>query len=76
MASSLPQSGVPERFSTGIGSGLTRKHIPRQEKLAMDNHSSLLQKFVYYGMKKFYNIDPPAKVIKLFVRNLRMLVIS
>ena len=28
------------------------------ERLARDKHSSLLQKFVNYGQKKFYNIGP------------------
>ncbi len=28
------------------------------KKLAKDKHSSLLQKFVTYGRKKFYNIGP------------------
>ncbi len=34
------------------------KHEARLEKLARDKHSSLLQRFVTYGRKKFYNIMP------------------
>jgi hypothetical protein len=64
MAKSLPQSGVHEICSNEISCGLTRKHLTRLEKFAMDKHSSLLQKCVNYGGKKFSNIDP--LVIKLF----------
>jgi hypothetical protein len=34
--------------------------------LARDKHSSLLQTFVNYRRKKFYNIGPWVNVIKLF----------
>jgi hypothetical protein len=30
----------------------------RLEKLARGKHSSLLQKLINYGLKKFYNIGP------------------
>jgi hypothetical protein len=33
--------------------------------LGRDQHSSLLQKFVHYGQKSFYNIGPGACTIKL-----------
>jgi hypothetical protein len=46
--SSLPQSGEPERRFSWVGSGLTVKHETRLEKLARENHSGLLQKFVNY----------------------------
>ncbi len=41
---------------TQVGSGLTHKHQTRQERLAKDKPSSLLQKFVNYGRRKFSNI--------------------
>jgi hypothetical protein len=36
------------------------------ERLAMDKHSSLLQKFVNYRQKSFVTLGPVANVIKLF----------
>jgi hypothetical protein len=39
-----------------MASGLTHKHKPRMEMPAKDKHSSLLQIFVNYVGKKFYNI--------------------
>jgi hypothetical protein len=33
-------------------------HKTSLERLARDKHSSLLQKFVNYGRKKFYRIVP------------------
>jgi hypothetical protein len=38
--------------------GLTRKHLTRLGKIARDKRSSLLSKFINYGLKKFYNFDP------------------
>ena len=38
--------------------GLAHKQQTRLERLARDKHSCLLQKFVTYGRKKFYNIGP------------------
>jgi hypothetical protein len=43
---------------TLVGSGLIHKHWTRLERLASDKCSSLLQKVVNYGRKKFYNIGP------------------
>jgi hypothetical protein len=40
-----------------VGSSLACKHYTRLERLAKDMDSSLLQKSVNYGRKKFYNID-------------------
>jgi len=42
---------------TWVGFCLTCKHCTILERLARSKHSSLLQKFVTYGRKKFYNID-------------------
>jgi hypothetical protein len=42
-----------ERFFTRAGSGLTRKHETRLERLARDKHLSLLRKSVNYGRKSF-----------------------
>ncbi len=44
-------------YKTFYGSGLTRNYQTRLERLAGDEHSSFLCKFVNYGRKKFYNID-------------------
>ncbi len=57
-ARSLPLSGAPERWFTQVGSSLTHKYQTRLERLNRDKHSSLLQKSVSYGQKKFYNIGP------------------
>ncbi len=54
---SVPQSVSPKGGFTWVGSGLTNKHQSKLEKLAIDKHSSLLQKFVTYGRKKFYNVE-------------------
>jgi hypothetical protein len=52
-------SEAPFRCSTpGSAPGLTHKYYTRQEKLARDKHSSLLQKSVNYGRKKFYGKGP------------------
>ncbi len=60
---SLPQSVSPERGFTWVGSGLTNKHQTRLEKLARNNHVSLLQKFINYSRKNFYNIGLNCNVI-------------
>jgi len=44
--------------SIGKALALPRKHWARLEKLARDKCSSLLQKLVTHGRKKFYNIGP------------------
>jgi len=63
-ARGLPYSGPPEKCFTRVDDGLARKHWNRLEKLARAEHSSLLQKFVTYGRKKFYNIGH--RTTKLF----------
>ncbi len=60
---SLPQSGAPRWCFTQVGSGLTCIHKTRLERLARDKHSSLLQKSVNYGHKKFYSTSPCAASI-------------
>ena len=45
-------SAAPERCFTRVGSGF-RKYKTRLERLARDNHSSLLLKSVNYGRNKF-----------------------
>ncbi len=55
-ARSITYCEAPERCSPWVGSGLTHKHQTRLERLARDNHSKLIQKFVNYGHKKFYRI--------------------
>ncbi len=48
------------RCSTlGEAPALTAKHWTWLERLARDNHSSLLRKSVNYSRKKFYSIGPP-----------------
>ncbi len=46
--------------------GKTHKHKTRMERLAKDKHSSLLQKFVTYGRKKFDRIGPWSRSHKTF----------
>jgi hypothetical protein len=57
-AKSLPKSGAPERCFTQVGSDLNCKHQTRLEKLARDEHSSLLRKSVIYGQKSFITLAP------------------
>ncbi len=52
------QTAAPERCFALVGSGLPNKHYTWLEKLATDNSSSLIRKFVTYGRKKFDNIGP------------------
>ncbi len=55
-AKSIPKSGAPEMCFTQVGSGLTHKYQARLEKNPRGKYSSLLQKSVNYGRKKFCNI--------------------
>jgi hypothetical protein len=49
----------------------------RLERFTKDKHSSLVQKFVNYGRKKFYNIGLGGETCKTFYgRNLRIFVIN
>ncbi len=74
-ARSLPLSGAPERCFTWVGSWLICKHYTILERLSRDEHSILLQKFVTYGYKKFYNIGPWAQCYKTFYGlNLQMMM--
>jgi hypothetical protein len=43
---------------TWVGSGLTPEHWAKLERPAGDKRSNLLQTFVNYCPKKFYNIGP------------------
>ncbi len=38
----LPNIGEPERLFTQVGSGFTRKHENRLERLVRDKHTSLI----------------------------------
>ncbi len=60
----LPESGAPATRFTWVGSCLTRKPYTMHERLARDKHSSLLSKFITYGCKKFYNVDPWSQCYK------------
>ncbi len=54
----VSQSKVSFRCCTlGQAPDLTYLYQTKLEKLAKDKRSSLLEKFVYYGRKKFYNIE-------------------
>jgi hypothetical protein len=53
-AKSLPDRGVNFR----VGSWPYPQDCTRLKRLAFDKHSNLLQTFVNYGRKKFYNIGP------------------
>ncbi len=57
-AGSLPLSGTPEKCFTWVGSCLTCKYYTILERLASDEHSCLLRKFITYGCKKFYKNCP------------------
>jgi hypothetical protein len=63
MAKSLPLSGALERCFTWVGSFRTHKHCTILERLARDEHSSLLQKLVTYGRKKVYKIGLRSRLI-------------
>jgi hypothetical protein len=56
------KAGAYPRVEHLVGSGLTRKHWTRLERLARDKRSSLLRKFVTYGRKNFYNIGPRVEI--------------
>ncbi len=55
-----------ESCCTWVGSGLTRKHSSRLERLAQDKRSSLLWKDVTYGRKKCYDISPGLLIYSYF----------
>ncbi len=44
------------RSTLGFVPGLTHKHQIRLEKLVKDKYTSLLQKIVNYGLKKFITL--------------------
>jgi hypothetical protein len=50
---------APFRCSTlGYASGLAHKEQTRLERIAKNKHSSLLQKIITYGCRRFYGIGP------------------
>jgi hypothetical protein len=55
-ARSLLKSREPERYFPWVISSLTYKHLNKQERLARDKHSSLLQKSVNYGQNRFITL--------------------
>jgi hypothetical protein len=42
----------------------------------MYEHSSLIQKILNYGQKRFITMTPGANVIKLFARDSRIFILS
>ncbi len=51
------------RYSTlGYAPNLTHKNKGRLERLVKDEHSSFLQKFVNYALKKFNNTGPQVSI--------------
>ncbi len=52
-----------ERSFTRVGSSLLSNCKNRLERLDMDKHSSLLQKFVNCGCKKIFNIGPRSEIM-------------
>jgi hypothetical protein len=64
-ARSLTKGGAPVRFLTRVGSGLTRTHLIRMERPAMDQYSFSFSLFVNYGRKMFKTWTPGANFIKL-----------
>jgi hypothetical protein len=59
-----------------VSSCLIHKHYTRLEMLARDKHFSLLQKFVIYDCKWFYNIGAKRQCYKKIVRNFLIFVLS
>ncbi len=49
-----------------------RKPTARLERPARDKHSSILQTFINYGRKKFYNAGSGACTIKLFYGRIKL----
>ncbi len=74
----VPSKPEPTRVKhLSFAPGLTHKHQAWLEKLAKDKCSSLSQKFVTYGSKKFYKIGTWGKCYKtIYSRNLQILGIS
>jgi len=64
-ARSLPLSGVPERCFTRVGSGLPPDIILVWKSLPGTN-TSLLRKYVNYGLKSFITLAPRPNFLKLF----------
>jgi len=57
-------SGAPFSFSLlPEAFGLTCSHKTSMEKLDKDKHPSLFRRFVNYGRKKYYNIDPRSEML-------------
>ncbi len=57
-------SGAPLKNSTQI-LDIPAKNEARLENLAGDKHSSLLRRFVKYGLKMFYNLGSLAENYKI-----------
>jgi hypothetical protein len=49
-----------------------RKHQTRLESLARDKHTSLLQKFVNYGQKRFITLGPGSTVVEHLTTKLKI----
>jgi hypothetical protein len=60
----------------GQAAGLTHKHLTSLKKLGRDGHSSLLQNFVNYDCKIFYDIGPSWNIFKTLGINMTNLSLS
>jgi hypothetical protein len=67
---SLPYGRAPEWCFSQVGSGCTLKHKIRLERFARVKLSNLVQNFVNYGSKKFYNIGSRCQLYKTFFLSL------
>ena len=72
----LPLREAPYKFSTWVGSSINHTYYTTLEKLARHKHYSLLQTFVTYHRKKFYNIGLVTKLQHLFLKLLINLISS
>jgi hypothetical protein len=58
----VSKAGTFQVLHSRVGFWTYRQTLDKAEK-----HSNLLQKFVNYGQKKFYNIRPRAQCYKTFL---------
>ncbi len=61
----LCASRAHERLFSRIGFYFTNKHWTKLERLARDEHSSLLQTFLNYARKSFLTLGPGTCTVKL-----------
>ncbi len=68
---------LSQRVPFQVGSELAGKQYTRLEKFARDTHSNVLQVFINYGRKMFYDIEHRGQCYKTFlVHNLQIFILS